>query len=386
MAESEDARQIRKLRELLVHIDGQIEFIEHTFISNVYKSFQSKFKSHAYKHKQSELTAQWEEEYKKIQTLLESYKKQKNTLDTIVKYIRGGRAINGIIKGGIQTIANTIDNYLDVVLDSLIHEYPPRNTIPGNFVRRHVARSRSRSRSPVRTRLQGPLKSSFINSKRHMRNRSRSPNRGRNESRNRNRNRNGNRNENRQRTIRFKNKTEKYEIESLKTSNPFNNRSAVTHTPKEIKNMSRKGTKNYFEIYGNKPTLRRRLRRWMLSPPIQDATNAGATIAREAATAAAAAAEEARRIVSTISPTAPIFEAIQTAAGEADTAARSAARDVDIADESFGVDAAYDAARRAVAARDVAIAALEEIRRTIASSPSAPAAAAASSSNRRNST
>jgi hypothetical protein len=379
MAESEDARQIRKLRELLAHINGQIEYIKNTLIPAIYASFKSKYGSRIYKDKREELNAKWAEEHRKVLTLYETYKIQRKALTDIIAHILGGRAINGTIKGAIQSVANSIDNNLDVILDSLIIDYPPLNTIPGNFVRRHVARSRSRSRSPVRTRLQGPLKSSFINSKRHMRNRSksRSPNRGRNESRNRNRNGNGN--ENRKRTIRFKNKTEKYEIESLKTSNPFNNRSAVTHTPKEIKNMSRKGTKNYFEIYGDKPTLRRRLRRWMLSPPIQDATNAGATIAREAATAAAAAAEEARRIVSTISLNAHIFEAIQTAAGEADIAARSAARDVDIADESFGVDAAYDAARRAVAARDTAIEALEEIRRTIA--PSAPAAAAAAASS-----
>jgi hypothetical protein len=375
MAESEDARQIRKLRELLAHINGQIEYIKNTLISAIYASFKSKYGSRKYKNQREELNEEWKKEYKKIQTLLEAYETQKNILDTVVKNIMGGRAINSTIKGGIQTIANTIDNHLDPVLDSLIHEYPPRNTIPGNFVRRHVARSTSRSRSPVRTRLQSPIKSSFRSAKRHVRNRS--PNRGRNGNANRNRNKN-------RKTLRFKNKTEKYEIESLKTKNPFNNRSAVTHTPKEIKNMRHKETKNFFEIYGNKPTLRRRLRRWMLSPPIQDATNAGATIAREAATAAAAAAEEARRIVSTISPAAHIFEAIQQAAEEASTAAHHAARYVDIADESFGVDAAYDAARRAGASRDIAIAALEEIRRTIASSPSAPAAAAASSSSSSN--
>ena len=174
MAESEDMRQFRKLRELLAHINGQIEYIKNTLISAMYASFKSKYGSRLYKDKREELNAKWEEEHRKVHTLLKAYEAQKNKLTTIVTYILGGRAINSTIKGAIQAVANSVDNDLDDVLESMIHEYPPRNTIPGNFASRHVARSRSRSVSPVRRRLQGELKSAFINSKRHMRSRSRS--------------------------------------------------------------------------------------------------------------------------------------------------------------------------------------------------------------------
>lgn len=379
MAESEDMRQFRKLRELLAHIDGQMEYIKNTLMPAMYASFKSKYGSRLYKDKREELSAKWEEEHRKVQALFKAYEAQKNALTNVVKYILGGRAINSTIKGTIQAVANSIDNNLDIVLESLISVYPPRNTIPGNFASRHVARSRSRSRSPVHSRLQGQLKSAFINSKRHMRNRSKSRSPNRNESRNRNRNRNRNGNGNRKRTIRFNNKTTKYEIESLKTNNPFNNRSGVAYTPKEIKDRARRETNKFLGIYGNKPTFRNRFRGWMANPVIRNKTDEAAEEAREAAAAAAAAAEEARRIVSAISPAANIFQAIQTAADEATAAAEYAARAVQIADESFNVRAAEVVARRAGAARDTAIRALEEIRRTIASSPSAPAAAAASS-------
>jgi hypothetical protein len=155
----------------------------------------------------------------------------------------------------------------------------------------------------------------------------------------------------------------------------------MTLTTKEIKDRGRIESKKICDIYHNKPKFRSNLRGWMANPAVQNQTDASATIAREAATAAAAAAEEARRIVSAISPTAPIFEAINEAAEEAATAAREAAHNVDVADESFDVSAAQFAARRAVIARDMAIAAVDEIRRTIADSPSAPAAAASSSSS-----
>jgi hypothetical protein len=218
MAGNEDIRQIMKLQALIAHINKQIEFIEDTFIRHVHKSFQSKFKSRAYKDQRDELSAQWGEEYKKIQTLLEEYKKQKSTLDIIVTHIRGGRAINSTIRGGIYTVGATIINDLDPVLNSLIREYPPpppRNTIPAIVVRPRVTRSSSVTRSPVRTRLQEPEKSALRDPKRRIRNKS--PNRS--ESRNRNKNRN--RNESKK-TIRFKNKSEEYQIESLKTKNPFN--------------------------------------------------------------------------------------------------------------------------------------------------------------------
>ena len=93
----------------------------------------------------------------------------------------------------------------------------------------------------------------------------------------------------------------------------------------------------------------------------------------------AAAATEAENIVSTISERSPIFATIRTAADEARTAAREAAHYVAIADESFNDATARQVARRAVAARDVAVAALDEIRTTIASSASSSSAAAASS-------
>lgn len=379
MAESEDMRQFRKLRELLAHINGQIEYIKNTLISAMYASFKSKYGSRLYKDKREELNAKWEEEHRKVHTLLKAYEAQKNKLTTIVTYILGGRAINSTIKGAIQAVANSVDNDLDDVLESMIHEYPPRNTIPGNFASRHVARSRSRSVSPVRRRLQGELKSAFINSKRHMRSRSRSRSPTTNGRRNNNRNRNRNGNGNRKRTIRFNNRTTKYEIEGLKTSNPFNNRSGVTYKTGEIKNRSRKETSKLLNIYGNRSRYRSHLSNWAKNRSLRNDVNREATITSEASEQAAAAATEAENIVSTISERSPIFATIRTAADEARTAAREAAHYVAIADESFNDATARQVARRAVAARDVAVAALDEIRTTIASSASSSSAAAASS-------
>lgn len=380
-------RQIRKLKELVAHINGQIEFIEHTFISNVHKSFQSKFKSSLYKNKKAELTAQWGEESKKIQTLLEGYKTQKETLDNIVTYILGGRAINSTIKGSIETIANTIDNYLDIVLDTLIIEYPLTNTIPAIVVSEHVARSRSVTRSPVRTRLQEPEKSVLRDPKRRMRNKS--PNRSGSRSRNRNRNEN-------RKTLRFKNRAEEYEIESLKTKNPFNKRSGVTHTTKEIKNMSRKGSINLSRIYGSTSIYRNKLRRWMgyadtrgmtgeaanvarkeareTAAMVRHMTGEAANVATEAAIAANAAAAEAQRIVSTVSHLSPIFQAIQPAADEASRAAQHAVELAHFAEESFSIGAAQGARDEAIKARSIAVRALEEIKRTTGSAPSSAAA------------
>lgn len=344
----EDARQIRKLKELITHIDGQIEYIEHTLISNVRKSFESKYKSHLYKEKKEELSAGWEEEYQKIQTLLIAYKAQRKVLTDIVEQIRGGRINIGAMRVALQTVGNTIDNHLDLILDTLISEYPPANTISGNFVRRHVARSRSRPRSPVRTRLQSPVKSSFRNTKRHGRSRSRSPNR--NGRRNRNRNRNGNRNENRKTTIRFNNRTRKYEIESLKTNNPFNNRSAVSHKEKETKNKSLRGSYHAYTI--------------------------------KAAANAAAAAAEAQDIISSISDISPIFVTIQAAAQRASTAAREAAHCSEIFDEFLDDATARQIAQDAVTARDVAIAALKQIKDLVNSYNPSAAAASSNPQNR----
>jgi hypothetical protein len=408
MAESEDMRQFRKLRELLAHINGQIEYIKNTLISAMYASFKSKYGSRLYKDKREELNAKWEEEHRKVHTLLKAYETQKNALTNVVKYILGGRAINSAIKGAIQAVANSVDNHLDMVLENMITVYPPRNTIPGNFASRHVARSRSRSVSPPRSRLQGQLKSAFINSKRHMRHRSKSRSPTRNASRNNNKNRNKNGNGNRKRTIRFNNRTTKYEIEGRETNNPFNNRSGVIHKTAEIKNMSRSGIKKLIEIYGNRAKInalsketnketaialeaaiardaksryRSHLSNWAKNKSLRKEVNKEANIILEASTAAADAAEEARRIVSTISERSPIFATIRTAADQAVAAARDAERYVHIADESFNDATSRRVARNAVAARDVALAALDEIRRTIADSPSAPAAAAAAASS-----
>jgi len=182
----------------------------------------------------------------------------------------------------------------------------------------------------------------------------------------------------------------------------------MSHKTEEIKNRSRKGTKKLIEIYGNRAKIsalskvtnkeagialeaaiardakeryRSHLSNWAKNKSLRSQVNREATIILEASTAAAAAAAEARRIISTISELSPIFATITTAAGEADGAAREAASYVAIADESFNNATSRQVARRAIAARDVAIAALDEIRRTIADSPSAPSAAAAASSS-----
>lgn len=100
-----------------------------------------------------------------------------------------------------------------------------------------------------------------------------------------------------------------------------------------------------------------------------------------AAASAAETARKARLIVSTISHISPIFAIINTAADDADAAAREAAHYAEIFDESADDEAARQIAQRAITARDKAKAALHQIKETIKSSPSAPAAAASSSSS-----
>jgi hypothetical protein len=357
MATTADEQPIMKLKKLITHINGKIEYIKHKLIPNVKKSFESKYKSILYKDKKAELNAEWEKEYHNIQILLIAYKTQKNVLDDIVTKILGGRGLNSPMKGAIQTVAKSIYDKLDIVLNDWIVNYRNDDTIPGNFVIRHVARSRSRRRSPPRTRLQSPVKSSFRNTKRHGRSRSRSRSRSPTKNGSKNKNRNGNRNKNRKTTIRFNNRTKKYEIESLKTNNLFNNRSAVTHKTAEIKNKSLRGTYHAFTI--------------------------------KAAANSAAAAAEAQDIVSTISSDSNIFQDVKTHADNASAAARSAAHNADIFDESLEhqpanqVDAiARQLAESATHASYIAIAALKQIKELVKSSN--PSAAA--SANRRNST
>lgn len=102
-----------------------------------------------------------------------------------------------------------------------------------------------------------------------------------------------------------------------------------------------------------------------------------------AAASAAETARKARLIVSTISHISPIFAIINTAADEADAAAREAAHYAEIFDESADDEAARQLAQRAITARDKANAALRQIKETIKSSPSAPAAAASSNPQNR---